>query len=399
MEEMVRGPGLTVLMFCDILLMFQDKRRDLRAASGAETMRGEADAPRLPARYVAQLLDIVDATGVERAAMLREARIRSIDTPGALLTQRQVEAVFSAAEQATGRLDLGFELGRRLDPTSHDVLGFALLTSPTLGHLVRLAVTYQRLMQPFFAVSLQRTATRAELVYVPVVALAHRSMRVLEEAIVVSNHAGFATALGDLPPYDVSMSIARPPHAARYREIAPARVKFGDPVPGLRISLPAATLDMPLALANPRAMRAAEERCRSLLRQTRRRRRWAEWCRMMLRESEDSRPTLDQLASIMNVSPRTLARHLEAEGAGFRELALQVRTERARQWLAEGDLSVTQIAYRLGYTDVASFVRSFRAQTGRTPGSLRRPHLAVSGRTPILGAMKGHFASNRRARR
>jgi AraC-like DNA-binding protein len=92
---------------------------------------------------------------------------------------------------------------------------------------------------------------------------------------------------------------------------------------------------------------------------------------MMLRESGDSRPTLDQLAGFVNISPRTLARYLESEDTSFRDLSLEVRTERARELLAEGQLSVTQIAYRLGYTDVASFVRSFRRQTGRTPGSLR----------------------------
>jgi AraC-like DNA-binding protein len=74
----------------------------------------------------------------------------------------------------------------------------------------------------------------------------------------------------------------------------------------------------------------------------------------------------------LNISPRTLARYLDAENASFRDLSLQVRTERARQLLAAGDFSVTQIAYRLGYTDVASFVRSFRAQTGRTPGAVKR---------------------------
>jgi AraC-like DNA-binding protein len=93
---------------------------------------------------------------------------------------------------------------------------------------------------------------------------------------------------------------------------------------------------------------------------------------MMLREAEDSRPTLEQLARFVNTSTRTLARYLEAEDTSFRELSLQVRTERARQMLADGSRSVTQVAYRLGYTDVASFVRSFRAQTGQTPGSLQR---------------------------
>lgn len=335
-------------------------------------MREAAETYRLPARYMAQLVDYLESIGIDRGPMLRAARIRSIDTPQAEVTLRQVEALLRAAEQASGRLDLGFELGRRLNPTSHDVLGFALLTSPSFGHLLRLAVSYQRLIQPVFALSLQRRAGRVDLVYRPAVALSHRSMRVLEEAIVMSNHSAFQAALGDrLQPYDVWLSIERPPHAQRYAELSRARVHFGDNVPGLRISLEAALLDAPLAMANPRAMRAAEERCKAMLRQTQARRRWSEWCRMMLRESEDSRPTLEQLAGFMNISARTLARYLDAEDTSFRDLSLQVRTERARRLLAEGDLSVTQIAYRLGFTDVASFVRSFRTQTGRTPGSLR----------------------------
>jgi AraC-like DNA-binding protein len=336
-------------------------------------MRKADESYTLPARYLARLVDFLESIGIDRGVLLRAARIRSIDAPKAQLTLRQVELLLRAAEQASGRVDLGFELGRRLDPMSHDILGFALLTSPTFGHLVRLAVSYQRLIQPVFALSMQRQAGRVDLVYLPVAALSHRSTRVLEEAIVVSNHVAFeATLRGKLPPYDVWLSIERPPHAERYRELSRARVHFGDTVPGVRISLDAALLDTPLAMANPRAMQAAEERCKTMLRQTHARRRWNEWCRMMLRESEDSRPTLEQLAGFVNISSRTLARYLAAEKTSFRDLSLQVRTERARQLLAEGNLSVTQIAYRLGYTDVASFVRSFRAQAGRTPGSVRR---------------------------
>ena len=336
-------------------------------------MREADESPRLPARYIARLVDFLESTGIDRGALLRAGGIRSIDAPTAQLTLRQVEALLRAAEHASGRADLGFELGRRLDPTSHDILGFALLTSPTFGHLLRLAVSYQRLIQTYFTLSLQRHAGRVDLVYLPAASMSHRSTRVFEEAIVVSNHVAFESKLrGKLAPYDVWLSIERPPHAERYRELAPARVHFGDAVPGVRISLDAALLDTPLAMANPRAMQAAEERCKSMLRQAHARRRWSEWCRMMLRESEDTRPTLEQLAGFVNISTRTLARYLDAENTSFRDLSLQVRTERAREMLADGNLSVTQVAYRLGYTDVASFVRSFRAQTGGTPGSIKR---------------------------
>jgi len=342
-------------------------------------MRDDTESHRLPARYMAQLVDYLESTGVDRATLLRAARIRSLDDPKAQLTLRQVEALLRAAEQASGRTDLGFELGRRLNPTSHDTLGFALLTCPTFGHVLRLLASYQRLMQPAYTLKVLRRGSRVELAYMPVVALQHRSMRMFQETITVSNHFAFQSVLqSELPPYDVWLSIARPPHAARYRELSHARVHFGDAAQGVRMSLDAALLDTPLAMANPRAMQAAEERCRAMLRHTQARRRWGEWCRMMLREAEDSRPTLDQLAGFVNISTRTLARYLEAENTSFRDLSLEVRTERARQLLADRTTSVTQIAYRLGYSDVASFVRCFKAQTGHTPTFFRKP-----GRPPL----------------
>ncbi len=352
---------------------------------------------RLPARYIARLLDFLESTGVDRAPLLRAARMRSVDDPSGQVTLAQVESLLRAAIETSRRTDLGFELGRRLDLTSHDILGFAMLTCPTFGDLLRLETTYQRLIQAVFALAMRRSAEQVELVYTPAVAMPPLTLRMLEEAVVVSNHIVYRAMLGDrLPEYDAWLSVERPPHAHRYRELARARVHFGDAVPGVRIALPAALLEAPLAMADARAMRAAEERCKAMLRRVQVRRRWAEWCRMMLREAEDSRPTLGQLARIVDLSPRKLARYLEAEGSSFRDVALEVRTARATELLQAGDFAVTQIAYRLGYGDVTSFVRCYRRQTGRTPGAVRAKALRAPGGAATTGA-PGRSGIRRRA--
>jgi len=327
---------------------------------------------RYPARYFLTLVEYLETIGIDRSDVLRAAQIGSLDDPKMRLTLRQLESLLAAAERLSGRYDLGFELGRRVKTTSHDILGFALLTSPTLRHAFRLLSSYQRLINPAFTLELQHGAGRIDLVYRPAMALSHRAMRVVQETIAVSNHHEFRSMLQhELPPYDLHFSLERPHHSDRYSDLAPARVHWGDLLPGLRMSLDAALLDVPLAMADPRAMQAAEQRCVAMMRDARGSPRWSEWCRMMLREAEDTQPTLEQLARFVNLSARTLSRYLDAEGAGFRELSLQVRTERAKQLLAKGDQSVTRIAYRLGYSDVASFIRSFRSRTGRPPGEWR----------------------------
>jgi AraC-like DNA-binding protein len=202
--------------------------------------------------------------------------------------------------------------------------------------------------------------------------VSERLMGVLLEATAVSNYFEFRSLLGgELPPYDLYLSIHRPDHADRYRQLASARVHFEDVQPGLTMSVDSALLERPVVMADPRAMAAAEARCRRMLGDVSNRRNWSDWCEMMLRDAEDCQPSLDRLASFVNVSARTLARYLEAEGVSFRALSLGVRIARARQLLAETDAPVTQIALRLGYSEVASFVRSFRRETGESPTEFR----------------------------
>ena len=281
-----------------------------------------------------------------------------------------------AAESATGRLDLGFDFGKQVRISSHDILGYALLTSSSLGQVFRLLSNYQRLITPVFALRVVRRQGRVDLVYQPLLSASHRLMRFLQEATTVSNHFELSRLLGaTLSPYDIYLSIPRPLHARRYRELAPGRLHFGDVTPGLTLSFDAELLEAPVVMADHRAMEAAEQRCKVMLESMRPGRNWSDWCAMMLREAEDCQPSLDELAAFLNISSRTLGRYLDAEGESFRALSLGIRVERAQQMLSEPDTTVTRIAYRLGYADVASFVRSFRRETGQTPTGYRREQI------------------------
>ena len=53
-------------------------------------MRDRRGSIRMPARYVALLVDYLDTIGVARDALLRAARLRTVDDPGAQVTLRQL---------------------------------------------------------------------------------------------------------------------------------------------------------------------------------------------------------------------------------------------------------------------------------------------------------------------
>ncbi|MFQ6576454.1 AraC family transcriptional regulator [Pseudomonas sp. UM16] len=78
----------------------------------------------------------------------------------------------------------------------------------------------------------------------------------------------------------------------------------------------------------------------------------------------DGRVTLDYIAEVMHLSPRTLQRHLANEGTSFQKLLDQTRQHMVRHYLSEPDMSVCQLSELLGYADQSAFARAFQRWYG-----------------------------------
>lgn len=79
----------------------------------------------------------------------------------------------------------------------------------------------------------------------------------------------------------------------------------------------------------------------------------------------------ERVAVPMNISPRHLRRKLSMEGTSYEQLVDEVRKEGAIRMISQGQLSLTSIAYELGFLDPSSFTRAFRRWTGMSPTAFR----------------------------
>ena len=87
-------------------------------------------------------------------------------------------------------------------------------------------------------------------------------------------------------------------------------------------------------------------------------------------------PNLDVMGGILFCSPRTLSRKLQKEGVTFQELKDRVRRSIAEKLLASTDMSIADIAERVGYSEPADFSRAFVGWLGKTPSSYRSENRA-----------------------
>src|SRR4249920_1411165 len=79
----------------------------------------------------------------------------------------------------------------------------------------------------------------------------------------------------------------------------------------------------------------------------------------------------DAVAAELGMSGRTLARRLASEGHSFSKILDGLRSSLARRYLAESDMSISEIAWLLGYSEVANLTHAFHRWTGTNPGTER----------------------------
>jgi len=82
-------------------------------------------------------------------------------------------------------------------------------------------------------------------------------------------------------------------------------------------------------------------------------------------------PDMETVASKLCLSPRTLQRHLSHENTSFKNILQETKFELARQLLKQNNLTISEISFTLGYSDLGNFSRSFKKVNGKSPQEYR----------------------------
>jgi AraC-like DNA-binding protein len=82
--------------------------------------------------------------------------------------------------------------------------------------------------------------------------------------------------------------------------------------------------------------------------------------------------TDDSVAAVLHISARTMQRMLHEKGMTFTDLLTEIRQNLAKKYVKDQNLSLTEISFMLGFSEMSSFSRAFKRWTGSAPSHLRR---------------------------
>jgi AraC-like DNA-binding protein len=139
-----------------------------------------------------------------------------------------------------------------------------------------------------------------------------------------------------------------------------------------RLHFPRAMFDEPLPQADEHTLEICVAQCDVLMQRNEQRRGITAVVRSKLFRESGGFPTLPDVATELDVHPRTLRRQLAEEGTSFRELLNEARSTLAVDLLCNVGLTVDEVSKRLGYTDTSTFCHAFKRWHGVPPSAYPR---------------------------
>jgi AraC-like DNA-binding protein len=286
-----------------------------------------------------------------------------------MLDIQQEQQIIRNALKLEGGAYLGLDLGRSARISAYGLLGYAMLTAPTLRDGLEIPIRLPALLGTYFQLRITNNNG-----VVQILAEHCRAPVDLEPILTELCLSSFKTLIEDMllesvTLGNVSLKYMPAGDQAIYNKVFGCPVDFGANVSS--ISVDASLLDEKLPLSNILCHQKVIELCQVQNRELVSNREWLERLRNILSENLLDPPDLESLAKKMHCSPRTLRRQLQDQNTSYRHLLDELRFARAKNLLASHVGTVDQIAEELGFSDGAGLRRAFRRWCGMSPNAFR----------------------------
>lgn len=347
----------------------------------------------IPGVYALLLLDVVSRWGYQEHNLFSPfgLSMAQLAEPDRRLSVDTANELIRLAHVLTGESTLAYHLGTQMRISIHGMMGYAIMTTGTVGNALALAERFVRMRLPFVQLEhgiLGDIATVQIQCDLPLQPLRNEIMLAL---VIGIQHMAKALTGTDIP-MSINLDFARPPGFERYESLLNAQMTFDQP--HLMMSVACDVMQLPMVHADPISSQVAINQCEAeltALGYSGKRQRISMQVRDLLNRHVQSdgqhrgqEPAVHQashmlgieaVAERLHMSDRTLKRQLSREGTSFSMIVEDIRYRRATALLSRTDFTLEQIAEQLGYSDVTNFSRAFRRWSGRSPGQWRKDQM------------------------
>ena len=310
------------------------------------------------------------ALGVDPEPVIREAGLdpRLFDDAMSMIPFAALGRLYTLCVARTGCPHFGLLVGRRTSILSFGLVGRLMQHSHNVGEALRALVSNLSTQDRVVVPALTSRDGIALLTFATYQAKSRSGPQILDAALGVTVNILRTLCGSGWRPEEVLLPRAAPADQALYRHHFRAPVRFNQE--SASIVFPARDLDLRIAGADPLLRVMLEERIQQL--KGAQGSEFSDDIRRLLRTRlTGNHCSADDIAHLLTMHRRTLARRLKGSGMGYRAITNEIRFEIARQLLEDTQVPLTQISAALGYSEASAFTRAFRRWSGQTPTTWR----------------------------
>ena len=327
------------------------------------------------ASWAVAVAQALDERGIDSRAIFSTAGIdiRTARDPSMRYSADQMTLVYELAEKATQDPSFGLSIAEHVHPTSLHALGYSLFASDDLESFCRRIVRYFGLVSTNAVTEIEQTVDAFCLSMLPATG----------QTAYAPQDAWLATLMRFSrfiyrPNFDpLRVSLRRPAPAinsGRFTDWFRAPIEFGSAKNTLAFDR--RDIHVRLPAANAELARQNDQVVLALLTQIDRSDIIAQVRASLIALLPSGDCSKQSVAAQLNMSERTLQNRLVDRGTTYTNLLSETRRELAEQYMQQNLHSISEIAFLLGFSEISSFSRAFRAWTGESPSSYRERRLA-----------------------
>lgn len=281
------------------------------------------------------------------------------------VTLNDIERALTWVIEESGVPELPLLICDRVGFNQLGIFGPLIASCETVRDAIQLFHSFKSLLHPLFDLELIETNDSVEVVYA--VSREKELPIYYAEIVLGSFPVWFKRLTGmDLESDRVKFRHSKPAHASAYEDYFKAEILYDQPYVSMVVSK--SVMGLPCLSASPKYHLNVLEKAKDQVEVT-------QAISMLVadkfKQNLPEQVAFSEMAKLLNYSERSLQRRLMDEGTNYKKLKQELLKEEAIHLLETTQLTIEQIAYRLGYEQRSSFAAAFQRWTGVSPGGWR----------------------------
>lgn len=314
-------------------------------------------------------LQIAERLGANKSRILQKSGIDPallMDTSSRISLQQE-RTLWQIMIQETGREDMGLVCGLNFPIQSTGLIGYMMMNSPSIGIAMKKICVYQKMIGNSMGMRVEED-DHYFTIFIDLWSTWYEELRYTLD-IMLSACLSWSEKITVKPirPIRVGIHYEQPSNEADYRKaFGPVPVEFG--ATNSYLVYNTSDMNLPLLTQDSTLFEFFEKQVKeqyhefkgthTVARKTK---------KLILGSIEGDTPGIENIASELSMSIRSLQKALKAENTTYQHLLHEARKELAIGYLKKGVFNKSEIAYLLGFSELAVFSRTFKKWTGFSP--------------------------------